>query len=76
MDITRNWRLKGARSEILATRCPVTGEVLIPQSTPSNTRDQQEVYVFAPLDTEIKPATDPMRDLNFTPNRLERAAAR
>ncbi|HEX3051595.1 MAG TPA: hypothetical protein VHP83_13120 [Aggregatilineaceae bacterium] len=33
MDITRNWRLKTARVQLLATRCPVTGEVVIPQQS-------------------------------------------
>ncbi len=31
MDITRNWRLKTSRSQLLASRCPVTGEVVLPQ---------------------------------------------
>jgi len=35
MDITRNWRLKTSRSQLLASRCPVTGEVVLPQHAAS-----------------------------------------
>jgi hypothetical protein len=31
MDITRNWRLKTSRSQLIATRCPITGEIVLPQ---------------------------------------------
>ena len=31
MDITRNWRLKTSRSQLIATRCPETGVVILPQ---------------------------------------------
>ncbi len=53
MDITRNWRLKQTRSKLLATRCPATGAVMLPQQTPSNTRPQ-DVYVFALLTDEAQ----------------------
>ena len=33
MDITRNWRLKMTRSQLLAARCPTTGVVILPQQT-------------------------------------------
>lgn len=33
MDITRNWRLKMTRSQLLAARCPTTGAVILPQQT-------------------------------------------
>ncbi len=33
MDITRNWRLKTSRSQLLAARDPQTGEVVLPQQT-------------------------------------------
>jgi len=46
MDITRNWRLKTSRSQLLATRCPATGAVLLPQQTGSTTRTDGETYVF------------------------------
>jgi len=45
MDITRNWRLKSTRSQLLATRCPTTGEVRLPQQTASLAVDV-EPYVF------------------------------
>jgi uncharacterized OB-fold protein len=45
MDITRNWRLKTNRSQLLATRCPTTGEVRLPQHTASLAEDV-ETYVF------------------------------
>ena len=35
MDITRNWRLKTSRSQLLATRCPTTGAVILPLSGPA-----------------------------------------
>ena len=46
MDITRNWRLKTSRSQLLATRCPATGAILLPQQTGSTTRTDGEIYVF------------------------------
>ena len=45
MDITRNWRLKTNRSHLLATRCPTTGEVRLPQQTVSLAEDV-EIYTF------------------------------
>ena len=45
MDITRNWRLKTNRSQLLATRCPTTGEVRLPQQTASLAEDV-EIYTF------------------------------
>jgi len=46
MDITRNWRLKTSRSQLLATRCPATGAVLLPQQSGSTTYPSGEIYVF------------------------------
>ncbi len=46
MDITRNWRLKTSRSQLLATRCPVTGEVLLPGKNSASASDDREVYTF------------------------------
>jgi uncharacterized OB-fold protein len=51
MDITRNWRLKTNRSHLLATRCPTTGEVRLPQQTVSLAEDV-EIYTF---ETEERP---------------------
>ena len=45
MDITRNWRLKTNRSQLLATRCPTTGQVRLPQQTASLAEDV-EIYTF------------------------------
>jgi hypothetical protein len=45
MDITRNWRLKNSRSQLLATRCPVTGEVMLPQQGAS-VAQPVELYTF------------------------------
>lgn len=53
MDITRNWRLKQTRTQLLATRCPETGAVMLPQQTASNTR-AQDVYVFTPIVQEVE----------------------
>jgi uncharacterized OB-fold protein len=44
MDITRNWRLKTSRSQLLATRCPETGAVMLPQQTVARSRNG--VYTF------------------------------
>lgn len=33
MDITRNWRLKTSRSQLLAARDPETGNIILPQQT-------------------------------------------
>jgi hypothetical protein len=52
MDITRNWRLKTNRSQLLATRCPITGEVRLPQHTLSLAGDV-EIYQF---EIEERPA--------------------
>lgn len=42
MDITRNWRLKTHRNQLLATRDPQTGAVTLPQQTASTVRDQAQ----------------------------------
>ncbi|MBN1202804.1 MAG: hypothetical protein JXJ20_13210 [Anaerolineae bacterium] len=48
MDITRNWRLKMSRSQLLAARCPDSGAVILPQQTSLATRAAQadDVYQF------------------------------
>ncbi len=53
MDITRNWRLKISRSQLLATRCPHTGAVMLPQQTPSATRNDLLRYEFAIEDAPV-----------------------
>jgi hypothetical protein len=52
MDITRNWRLKTNRCQLLATRCPTTGEIRLPQQTASLSKDV-ETYSF---DVKEQPA--------------------
>jgi hypothetical protein len=47
MDITRHWRLKSARSQMLATRRP-NGEVVLPMQ-PAQAAQPVGLYVF---DTE------------------------
>ena len=49
MDITRNWRLKMSRNQLLATRNPETGAVMLPQHTESAAVPQHDVYVFQPV---------------------------
>ncbi len=49
MDITRNWRLKMSRRELLATRNPETGAIMLPQQTQSAAQSPQDVYVFEPV---------------------------
>lgn len=49
MDITRNWRLKMSRRELLATRNPETGAVMLPQQTESATKQNNDVFVFEPM---------------------------
>lgn len=46
MDITRNWRLKISRSQLLATRCPHTGAVMLPQQNSPATRQNITRYEF------------------------------
>ena len=46
MDITRNWRLKTSRSQLMATRCPATGEVILPQQSGTLTPPSDESYTF------------------------------
>ncbi|MBN1563328.1 MAG: hypothetical protein JXA10_05785 [Anaerolineae bacterium] len=46
MDITRNWRLKTSRSQLIATRCPVTGVVILPQQNGSAAKEI-DLYTFA-----------------------------
>jgi hypothetical protein len=54
MDITRNWRLKTSRSQLLATRCPVTGAVVLAQQTGIASTQQDEIYVFdTPVQTRV-----------------------
>lgn len=45
MDITRNWRLKTSRSHLVATRCPETGAVILPQQNGAAAQDV-ELYYF------------------------------
>ncbi len=45
MDITRNWRLKMSRSQLLATRDPETGAVMLPQQT-GTVHSASSVYAF------------------------------
>ncbi len=43
MDITRNWRLKTSRSQLMATRDPQTGAVILPGQTPPR---EVAIYTF------------------------------
>ncbi|MBN1681522.1 MAG: hypothetical protein JW966_14675 [Anaerolineae bacterium] len=45
MDITRNWRLKTSRSQLLAARCP-NGTVILPQQTSFASRAAQDVELY------------------------------
>ena len=45
MDITRNWRLKTSRSQLIATRCPATGAVILPQQNGAAAKDV-DLYTF------------------------------
>jgi len=58
MDITRNWRLKASRSQLLATRCPQTGAVMLPQQTSSATQQALASYTFAFADAQLVLAED------------------
>ena len=60
MDITRNWRLKTSRSQLLATRCPETGAVLLPQQTGTITNGASQVYVF-----DLEMATAPQAEADY-----------
>jgi hypothetical protein len=46
MDITRNWRLKMARSQLLGVRSPTTGTIILPHQTGSARCPAQEIYHF------------------------------
>ena len=59
MDITRNWRLKTSRSQLLATRCPETGAVLLPQQT-GTTNGATRVYTF-----DAEKATAPQAEVDY-----------
>jgi hypothetical protein len=48
MDITRHWRLKTSRSQILAARCPVTGAWVLAQQGGAAPRYAVHMYHFAP----------------------------
>jgi hypothetical protein len=48
MDITRHWRLKMSRNRILATRCPVTGMLILAQQGGAAPRYAAHTYHFAP----------------------------
>jgi hypothetical protein len=56
MDITRNWRLKMSRSQLLATRCPISGAVILPQQSGpvSNPTQHGETYAFE-IETDDQP---------------------
>lgn len=58
MDITRNWRLKISRSQLLATRCPHTGAVMLPQQTPSAAQPNVVRYEFAIEETPVALSED------------------
>jgi hypothetical protein len=59
MDITRNWRLKTSRSKLLATRCPESGAVLLPQQT-GTTNGATRVYMF-----DVETATAPQAEVDY-----------
>jgi hypothetical protein len=40
------WRLKGARAVLLATKCPTTGEVLLPQTGVGKNGHKEEFFNF------------------------------
>jgi hypothetical protein len=46
MDITRHWRLKMNRSCLWATRCPVTGGVVLPNQRGMTHWSNAQVYEF------------------------------
>jgi hypothetical protein len=48
MDITRNWRLKTSRDQLLAARVPEDGSVILPQQTSFSARRARlvEAYEF------------------------------
>ena len=52
MDITRNWRLKASRSQLLATRCPQTGAVMLPKQTSLVTQQALASYTFVLTDAQ------------------------
>jgi len=54
MDITRNWRLKMSRRQLLATRNPETGAVMLPQQTESATKQINDVFVFEPIMARVE----------------------
>ncbi|MCZ7540115.1 MAG: hypothetical protein M5U29_09410 [Anaerolineae bacterium] len=58
MDITRNWRLKTSRSQLLATRCPQTGTVMLPQQTAPTAQQALVPYTFALDDAQVVLAED------------------
>ena len=45
MDITRNWRLKNTRSQLLATRRP-DGAIVLPHNG-GKTTQQQDIFEFS-----------------------------
>ena len=53
MDITRNWRLKASRSQLLATRCPQTGAVMLPQQSSPATQPEIAPYTFVLADAQF-----------------------
>ena len=58
MDITRNWRLKTSRSQLLATRCPETGAVMLPQQTSPAVQRESAPYAFTLADAQFALAED------------------
>ncbi len=54
MDITRNWRLKLSRRELLATRHKETGAIILAQQTPSAIQPQPAVYQFQPVQDRVE----------------------
>ncbi len=45
MDITRHWRLKTTRCQLIAMRCPSTGAVILPQQNGITAR-HVDLYTF------------------------------
>ncbi|NDJ79145.1 MAG: hypothetical protein GYB65_23085 [Chloroflexi bacterium] len=56
MDITRNWRLKTSRSQLLATRCPATGDLLLPGTGAANSTAER--YTFETVEQPVAYAAE------------------
>ncbi len=54
MDITRNWRLKTSRSQLIAARLPESSAVTLPQQSAVRPTQTPALYTFETEEAQVQ----------------------